>query len=118
MRVKIISGTYGYKPDPKRHVTPVPAGGAVEVSEQEAARLVALGIAAYPHGEPPERPADEVPEYSAGMRADQLRALLEQHGVPYTGGMSKAGMVAALDEYFAQDGGEAPPQLSAEGPVG
>lgn len=47
MRVKIINGTYGYKPNPKKHVTPVSAGGVVEVSDQEASRLVNLGIAAY-----------------------------------------------------------------------
>ena len=51
------------------------------------------------------------------MKADQLRALLEQYGVPYKSGMNKADMVAALDEYFAQDGGEAPPELGAEAPV-
>jgi len=51
MRVKIINGTYGYKPDPKKHVTPVFAGGVVEVSDQEAARLVNLGVAAYVRAE-------------------------------------------------------------------
>ena len=51
------------------------------------------------------------------MKADQLRALMEQYDVPYKSGMNKADMVAALDEYFAQDGVEAPPDLSAAGPV-
>ena len=42
---------------------------------------------------------------------------MEQYDVPYKSGMNKADMVAALDEYFAQDGVEAPPDLSAAGPV-
>ena len=164
MEIKIIKGTYGQRvenPETKVvRVRPISMGERVEVSDQEAARLVALGVAAYldekpqdnpasdadslgngenggeagkhppeadrpltgletPPGEdaPPEEEGDEIPEYSTDMKADQLRALLEQYGVPYKIGMNKADMVAALDEYFAQDGGEAPPDLSAAGPV-
>lgn len=164
MEIKIIKGTYGQRavnPVTKAvRVRPVRMGERVEVSDQEAARLVALGVAAYldensqdnpasdadspgngengdgagkhpseadppstgletPPAEdtPPEEDGDEIPEYSTDMKADQLRALLEQYGVPYKSGMNKADMVAALDEYFAQDVGEAPPDLSAAGPV-
>ena len=164
MEIKIIKGTYGQRtvnPATKAvRVRPVSMGERAEVDHQEAARLVALGIAAYldekpqdnpagdadspgkgengdgagkhpseadpplpgletpPAGEAPsEEESDEIPEYSTDMKADQLRALLEQYGVPYKSGMNKADMVAALDEYFAQDGGEAPPELGAEAPV-
>lgn len=164
MEIKIIKGTYGQRtvnPVTKAvRVRPVSMGERVEVSDQEAARLVALGVAAYldenpqdnpaedavspgkgenggeagkhpsemdppltgletPPAEdtPPEEEGDEIPEYSIDLKADQLRALMEQYGVPYKSGMNKSDMVAALDEYFAQDGGEAPPDLSAAGPV-
>lgn len=164
MEIKIIKGTYGQQtvnPVTKAvRVRPISMGERVEVSDQEAARLVSLGVAAYldenpqdnpasdadspgnggeiggtgkhppevdlpstgletPPAEdtPPEEDGDEIPEYSTDMKADQLRALMEQYDVPYKSGMNKADMVAALDEYFAQDGGEAPPDLSAAGPV-
>ena len=164
MEIKIIKGTYGQRTvnsvTKAVRVCPVHMGERVEVSDQEAARLVSRGVAAYldeipqdnpasdadslgngeknggagkhpsdtdplstgletPPAEdtPPEEDGDEIPEYSTDMKADQLRALMEQYDVPYKSGMNKADMVAALDEYFAQDGVEAPPDLSAAGPV-
>lgn len=53
-RVKIINGTYGYKPNPRKHVMPVSAGGVVEVSDEEAQRLVSIGVAAYMPTDPEE----------------------------------------------------------------
>ena len=44
-KVKITSGTYGYKPEGAKFITPVKAGEVVEVSNEEAARLVSLGVA-------------------------------------------------------------------------
>ena len=47
MKVKIIEGTYGYRPDPSKPflVRPVSAGGTCDVSAEECQRLIALGIA-------------------------------------------------------------------------
>ena len=47
MKVRITKGTYGYRPDPDKPyiVKPVDAGGICEVSEAEAARIIALGVA-------------------------------------------------------------------------
>lgn len=47
MRVKIISGTYGWRPDKDGSVEPVSKGGTCEVSDAEAVRLVGLGVASY-----------------------------------------------------------------------
>ena len=45
-KVKIINGIYGYRPD-KGYVMPVsPADGPITLSDEEAARLVNLGVAA------------------------------------------------------------------------
>lgn len=43
--VKIINGTYGYRPEGAKFVTPVKAGEHVVVSDEEAARLIALHVA-------------------------------------------------------------------------
>lgn len=67
-----------------------------------------------------------IPAYSIDMRADYLRSLLKQHDIPCKVGMSKAEMVAALDEVFnpviegdetAAEDSEIPPELGAEEPV-
>ena len=126
MEIKIIKGTYGQRTvnsvTKAVRVCPVHMGERVEVSDQEAARLVSLGVAAYldeipqdnpasdadslgngeknggagkhpsdtdplstgletPPAEdtPPEEDGDEIPEYSTDMKADQLRALMEQY---------------------------------------
>lgn len=147
-QVKIIFGTYGHKPAGAAHVRAVPVGGVVEVADDEAARLVSIGTAAYITEEYPTQavitpPVDEeqtgaggdteehenvpegeesdtdAPEYSMSMKADQLRALLEKCGIPYKFGMTKADMVAALDQHFSAGGyaDEEPPDLGAGAPV-
>ncbi len=47
MNVKIISGTYGWRPNGDGPVESVSKGHTCDVSDAEAARLVALGVAAY-----------------------------------------------------------------------
>ncbi len=47
MKIKIISGTYGWRPDKNGSVEPVSKGGTCEVPDTEAARLVGLGVASY-----------------------------------------------------------------------
>ena len=52
MKIEIICGTYGYRPDGSKHPIPIDRGGICEVSEEEAQRLFALRVA---------RPAEEMP---------------------------------------------------------
>lgn len=75
MKVKIISGTYGWRPDKDGSVEPVSKGGTCEVSDAEAARLIGLGVASYveppadlpakaPDAPPAPPPGDEEPPAS------------------------------------------------------
>ena len=170
-KVKIINGIYGHRPNGGIVVPVSPADGAIELSDEEAVRLIKLGVAAMagatelpeafqlfgtavkvaagddaresgtgavatPQGgnadgeageDTPEenggeegaQDAQEKTSYNVVMKVDELRALLNEHGVPYRVGMTKADMVAALDEYFSggEDDGETPPALAAEEPV-
>ncbi len=60
MKVKIICGAYGHRPtDRPGIVKTVRAGQCCEVSDEEAARLVKLGVAAYATEEPVATPPDD-----------------------------------------------------------
>lgn len=66
--------------------------------------------------------ARTVPDYSVDMKVDELREIMEQFGLSFKVGMTKADIVAALDEIFVDiaEGdvdGEAPPALTPEEPV-
>lgn len=52
MKIEIICGTYGYRPEGSKHPIPIDRGGICEVSEEEAQRLFTLCVA---------RPAEETP---------------------------------------------------------
>ena len=45
MKIKIINGTYGHRPEGALHPRPVAAGEVCDVTEAEAMRLVRLGVA-------------------------------------------------------------------------
>lgn len=52
--VKIISGVYGYRPEKSPYVIPVQRGDpAISVEDDEAKRLVEIGVAAYVDKETP-----------------------------------------------------------------
>jgi len=170
-QVKIINGIYGHRPDGGVVVPVSPADGAIELSDEEAVRLIKLGVAAMagatelpeafqlfgaavkaaagdnaresgtgavatPQGGKADGEAGEdtleesgstesaqdaqaKPNYSVAMKVDELRTLMNEYGVSYKIGMTKADMAAALDEYFSggENDGEAPPELTAEEPV-
>ena len=65
--------------------------------------------------------AQDIPEYSADMKAAELREIMENCGLQYKVGMSKADMVAALDAYFGDEvedeDEDTPPDLGAEDPI-
>lgn len=47
MKIQIISGTYGFRPDGGSRVMPINMGETCDVSAEEAERLVSLGVARY-----------------------------------------------------------------------
>lgn len=60
----------------------------------------------------------EVPAYNAEMSIAELKEIMEQCGLTYKVGMSRAKMVAALDEYCATaEDAEELPELQTEEPV-
>ena len=67
--VKIISGTYGHRPENSPYVIPVtPRDPAISVDDDEAKRLVKIGVAAYVDAEAPlEDVATAVPGDSDGQ---------------------------------------------------
>ena len=117
-----------------------PNDEAFEVDDNEAKRLVDLGIAKY-IGDTPvatvEESADEdnasvnppeteapaeseyegdsvtdIPEYSIDSNASDLRAIAKSVGITFKVGTTKEDMVKALDEYFSGDMPEFDPQES------
>ena len=74
MEIKIIKGTYGQRtvnPATKAvRVRPVSMGERAEVDHQEAARLVALGIAAYLDEKPQDNPAGDADSPGKGENGD------------------------------------------------
>ena len=53
MKIEIICGTYGYRPEGSKHPIPIDRGGICEVSEEEAQRLFALCVARPAVATPP-----------------------------------------------------------------
>lgn len=156
--IKIINGTYGYRPAGSKYIEPKQASDPpFEVDDSKAERLVSLGVAAYINrpdatvdtinkklykgvatafkednkqdeginhpekensSDGTENPQD-VPEYNVDMKAAELRELMDDCGLTYKVGMSKADMVDVLDDYFSEEtkDAETPPDLDAEDPV-
>lgn len=114
--IQIICGTYG-KMEGRRVVAKTARSAPFELTDQEEARLVGLGVAKYVEptkdweagleASPGNREggapnAAEIPEYNVDMKADTLRAIGEKYGLKFKTVMSKADMVAALDNYFSE----------------
>lgn len=119
--IKMLRGVFGLPVDGivkgmDKNSEPFNAG-----AEQEA-RLVSLGLAVYvddaestiidaPIGfdeTPPEMPelpdgVEAIPEYSIENTAAELREIARMCGLTFKVGMSKAEMVAALDEFFEEN---------------
>jgi len=59
-----------------------------------------------------------IPKYNAETSFADLKQIMKDCGLTYKVGMSRVDVVAALDEYFAdEDDGEVPPALGTEEPV-
>lgn len=140
-KIKIKRGFYGLHT--KLGVrTKGPNDEAFEVDDNEAKRLVDLGVAKYigdtpvATGEedanednagvnPPESEEDaegeyegdgttDIPEYSIESAVSDLRVIAKSVGITFKVGTTKEDMVKALDEHF---GAMDAPDLSAETPV-
>ena len=137
--IKIIAGSYGYRAEGASSVTLITKQHPpVVVSDEEAERLIALGVAvivesdlplvrpAQPPVDPAQPPVDPAhPEYSMKNKAYELKALMDEFELPYEEGITKQQMVDALDAYFEtpadeeedeEEPGQAP-DLSAQNTV-
>lgn len=116
MYIKMIDGAYGYN----NGVTVKPKTPADEpfpVSDEEARRLVALGVAeivseggilpASDEGTdvtvnvPDIENESEIPQYSDFSTNSELQAIAEEYGIKISARATKSEMIKALDDYFA-----------------
>lgn len=114
--VKIIKGTYGHKVG--KVIKPVNAGETVELSAEQEARLIKLGVAekveAAPTGkheneEINQNPAggqsgevEQLPEYNENMKLEELKNIAAQYGVDASKLKTKKDVVAAIDAARAE----------------
>lgn len=110
--IKIIAGVYGHYISGKvvaKDATSAP----FELTAEQEARLVGLGIAEYVAA-PAEATADteDAKKPLADMTNKELAALGAEYGLEFKKGAKKADMIAAIDEAEAaldtEDGLEAP----------
>ncbi len=140
-KIKIIKGTYGYRPNLNRAPQMVTAkDDAITVEDKEAKRLESLGVALILDCTPVATPCEEAVElveasadlpeveegeaeegidlediiYGMEMTATELRNLCNQLGVEVKSSMNKTELVEQLDQFFADDNGL---ELSVDGPV-
>lgn len=113
--IKIIKGVYGYMTEIGRVKPKTADDEPFELTHEQEARLVGLGVAEYvtpgPIGfdeQPPELPdlpegVVGIPEYSVDMKADELREIAKLMGLTFKVGTTKAEMVEAMDAYLAEN---------------
>lgn len=135
MRIKIISGTYGYRDD-QNHLVPKNRSSApFDVPKEEAERLAELGVAeivteevATPTADiKADVPKDNPPETKTATEDEneldeeelkkltfaELKKTASDMGIDTAALKSKAAVVTAI----MQTAAEAPPALNAEEPV-
>lgn len=130
--VKIINGTYGHRPEKSNYVIPVSVGDpAISVDDDEAKRLVEIGVAAYADAEavataseggsdaspieytpgdkdgesgdsdPAEITDNPDPESLKGWKVDELKRLASDMGIDTTGIKKKGDLIQAITEATA-----------------
>ncbi|WP_302346504.1 hypothetical protein [uncultured Alistipes sp.] len=104
--VKIIKGSYGHKKGST--IVPVYAGETVELTEEQEARLVNLGVAEYV-GKPAQKQNSqneggtgdkipgELPEYNEGMKLAELKEIAAKYGVDASEAKSKKEVIALIE---------------------
>lgn len=127
--IRIVSGCYAAHPDGGR-LKVIDKGQTVEVSEDEAARLVNMGVAAYVKepvlmadipsapvsedatSDTPDEEVNEAPEESLeDMPFEQLKQLAKESGLPVGKLRSRTNIIKALQEL---EDGDKPPSMDAE----
>lgn len=127
--IRIVSGNYGARPAGGR-LTVITKGNTVEVPDDEAARLVNLGVAAYVKepvlmaetvpasvsedapSDTPDEEVNEAPEESLeDMPFEQLKQLAKESGLPVGKLRSRTNIIKALQEL---EDGDKPPSMDAE----
>lgn len=103
--IKIINGTYGHRPDGSNYVLPITCEDPpISVSEEEAERLIGLGVAervsdsqtAEPEAEAPDLVEDALDrETLKGMKLADLKKLAEDGGID-PAGMKKDALIDAI----------------------
>lgn len=111
--IRLISGVYGARGTMKR-----PDDGPFSLSDSEEARLVRRGVAEYVF-EAQSAAADDtltLPAYDIGMTEKQLRGIAAYFQVDVNNIRGKKNIVAALDAYFAANGGAEPDEDGGDAP--
>lgn len=128
-RINIVVGTYGYR---KNDTSPVElinsASGPIEVTDEEADRLIGLGIAKEAD-EVVEEPVEETGHLDAESLEEydiaELKDLAGKMGIKFKGRISKADLIKLISEeevkYPVEDDmedadNEEPPVLDATDP--
>ncbi len=106
--VKIIKGSYGHKKGST--IVPVYAGETVELTEEQEARLVKLGVAEYV-GKPAQENSQgegssELPEYNENMKLAELKEIAAKYGVDASEVKTKKEVVALIDAALEQNEGD------------
>lgn len=124
--VVIKTGVYGRR-DEKGRVLPVAKGERVTLSDEEAARLVALDVAVYadiparapsvppappPGGEEDDSADAEVTKLERMQKVD-LEQMAADMGLDISGVKTKHDLAVLIVATGEPDGGEAPPDLGA-----
>ena len=113
--IRMVAGVYGLiikRDDGSTYTQGMgPESGPFSLTNAEEERLVSMKVAVYVDGEPAPVPAETpelpdgvvgIPEYSVDSSISDLRAVGKMCGLTFKVGMSKADMVAALDEHIAE----------------
>lgn len=114
MKIKIINGNYGYNNGERVRVK-TPSDPPFSVSDEEARRLVELGIAEIVEdvldipGVENEIGETAIPYYDETMTNAALQAIANENGIEISPRANKSEIIKALDDYFADM-----PDLSAE----
>lgn len=147
--IKIVKGTYGQRIG-ERIIPKTEADGPFETTPEQERRLVDLGVAVYVETKsvankaPEDLPAaptgaetgsedvDQLPEYNADMKLDELKEIAKAYGVDASDARKKADVIAMIEAAKADDqddedpddetpegddDGEAPPSIDAADPV-
>lgn len=138
--VMIIAGAYGCRVKGKAHPVCITQGHTCKVSDEEAERLIKLGVAVETAAEPvatapveskPETNENVAPEEETAsdaqespvppledMTVAQLKELAAQMGVDITGLRKKADILAVISEYAEEpEADDDFPDLSPEVPT-